>query len=139
MAGIHLSGMFGFNPALRSLDGATYLAVKQAADREFPKVAKPLLLTTLAATVAFVVTAAAQGRMIVTVLAVVGLLALISVLASILRGDIPINQEIATWTAATLPASWVQTRHRWETFFVVRTLANLVAVAVLASAAVLAN
>ena len=71
-------------------------------------------------------------------LAVVGLLALISVLASILRGDIPINQQMATWTAATLPANWVHPRRRWETFLLVRTLANLVAVAVLAPAAVLA-
>lgn len=39
----------------------------------------------------------------------------------------PVNQRMAGWTAAHPPADWLTWRSRWETFFLFRTIATLVA------------
>jgi hypothetical protein len=31
-------------------------------------------------------------------------------------GNNPLNQQIASWTPATLPATWQQTRNAWDSF-----------------------
>ena len=55
---------------------------------------------------------------------------------AILRGDLPINREMAAWAADAPPSDWQRTRARWERFFAVRTVAataafGCVAIAVL--------
>jgi hypothetical protein len=42
---------------------------------------------------------------------------------------VPIDNLIATWTEATLPANWQQIRARWSAFHTVRTFLSLGAVA----------
>lgn len=139
LAGVHLAGILGLNPALRSLDGATYLAVKLAADREFPRLARPLMLSSLVAGVAVVAAAAVEGRPGVTAAASLATAALAVTLAAILRGDLPINQRMASWPTEGLPADWRDVRTRWERFFAVRVATTLIAVAALAAAVLLAG
>lgn len=135
LAGLHLSG-FGLNPALRSVDGPTYVAVKRAADREFPKIARPLMLGSLLVTAATTVTAALAGHPGVAALGLAAVAALAVTLAAILRGDLPLNRIMASWTSTRLPDDWMAVRARWERFFLVRIGANAVAVALLLAAAV---
>ncbi len=133
LAGLHLSGM-SLNPVMRTLDGPTYLAVKQAADREFPKIAKPLMLASLTVTVVLAVTAAVLGHADVLVLGLAATAALLVTLLAILRGDLPINRAMASWTPSTLPGNWAAVRSAWEKSFAVRVVANAIAVAMLAVA-----
>ena len=56
-AGIHLFGVAALNPTWRELDGPAYLLVKQAADRRFPTLMRPITLLGLAAVVALAVVA----------------------------------------------------------------------------------
>jgi uncharacterized membrane protein len=49
---------------------------------------------------------------------------LTSLLVTILI-EVPIVQQIATWTPATLPANWQQLRDRWLRFHVVRVAAGI--------------
>lgn len=137
LAGVHLAGGLGLNPAMRSLDGTTYLAIKTAADREFPRLARPLMLAALAAGLAVVVTATVGGHLSVVVAASVASVALAVTLLAIVRGDLPINRRMASWAADELPADWQQVRARWERFFTVRVVATLIAVLALAVAVVL--
>lgn len=139
LAGLHISGIGGLNPALRSLDGATYLAVKRAADVTFPTIARPLMLGSLLATGILVVVALISGDALVTALAVVTLLSLVATLAAILRGDLPINRIMSSWTSTTMPADWEMVRARWEGFFRIRMLANTVALAALVAAVFVAS
>lgn len=39
--------------------------------------------------------------------------------------EVPIDKQISTWTADTLPAHWQALRDRWETFHVLRLIASL--------------
>jgi len=126
-AGVHVSGVAALNPALRALDPLTYVAVKQSADRHFPALMKPLTLTGLGALLAQTVLAALQGQPGVAGPAAVGLLAAVVALVAVLRGDLPINQQMATWTGGDPPADWLTWRSRWERYFLIRTIATLVA------------
>lgn len=136
LAGIHLAGGVGLNPALRSLDGPTYVIVKTALDREFPRLARPLMLASLAAGLAVVVTAAVTGRSDVVIAAGTATVALAGTLVAILRGDLPINRRMARWPVDGLPAEWQAVRARWDRFFAVRVATTLIAVTALAVALV---
>lgn len=50
--------------------------------------------------------------------------------------EVPIDKQIRTWTAATLPANWEQLRGRWNTFHVVRTFASVAGLFLLLVAAI---
>jgi len=49
---------------------------------------------------------------------------IIALLATLIV-EVPIDKQVKTWTAATLPANWERLRDRWQTFHVVRTLASI--------------
>jgi uncharacterized membrane protein len=68
-------------------------------------------------------------------LAVAGLLLMIGVLVITLAVEVPIDNMIAIWTEATLPADWERIRARWATFHTFRTFLSLGAVAAAVGAA----
>ena len=62
-------------------------------------------------------------------MAAVGLLLMIAVLVITLAVEVPIDNLIATWTEATLPADWQEIRAHWSVFHALRTFLSLGAVA----------
>ena len=134
LAGVHVAGPGGLNLALRSLEFGDYVRVKQALDRTMPTLARPLMLAALVATAATTVLAAVSGRALTTVLSGAALVGLLITLVAVLRGDLPINREMAAWAADAPPSDWQRARARWERFFVVRTVAATAAFACVAIA-----
>jgi hypothetical protein len=135
-AGIHVLGVVALNPSWRTLEPSTYVEVKQAADRRFPVLMRPLTLAGLVAPALAVGLAVASGAAAVAAAAGAALVAAGVGLVAVLRGDLPINQRMATWSAADPPADLAVERDRWERWFAVRTAAT--AVAACASIAALA-
>jgi uncharacterized membrane protein len=72
-------------------------------------------------------------------LALAGLLLIIAVIAVTLSVEVPIDNKIKTWTAATLPSDWQAIRARWAAFHTLRTFLSLAAVAAAAGAALTAR
>ena len=62
-------------------------------------------------------------------MSLVALLMMIAVLLITLAVEVPIDNLIATWTEATLPADWKEIRARWAAFHTLRTFLSLGAVA----------
>jgi hypothetical protein len=54
---------------------------------------------------------------------------MIAVLVITVAVEVPIDNLIANWTEAALPADWQQIRAHWSTFHTVRTFLSLGAVA----------
>lgn len=50
--------------------------------------------------------------------------------------EVPIVQQIATWTVPTLPANWQQLRDRWIKFHVLRVITGLAGLVLLVIAAI---
>jgi uncharacterized membrane protein len=69
-----------------------------------------------------------------------GFLLLVAALVITLAVEVPIDNKIKAWTAATLPGDWRSIQSRWETFHTIRTFLSIAAVvAVTISAAVTAR
>ena len=69
-----------------------------------------------------------------------GFLLLVAALVITLAVEVPIDNQIKTWTAATLPGDWRSTQARWELFHTIRTFLSIAAVvAVTISGAVTAR
>jgi uncharacterized membrane protein len=49
-----------------------------------------------------------------------------------LIGPVPINNRIAGWTSATLPADWQMQERRWDSYHWVRTCGLIIAFVLLA-------
>lgn len=56
------------------------------------------------------------------VLVSVAALCYVGMLAVFALGNNPINADIASWTASTVPANWSQTRDAWQTFHAISAM-----------------
>ena len=65
-----------------------------------------------------------------------GFLLMVAALVITLAVEVPIDNRIQTWTAATLPADWRSIQSRWELWHTVRTFAAIAALAAVAIGAV---
>ena len=57
-----------------------------------------------------------------------GFLLMVAALVVTLAVEVPIDNRIRAWTAATLPPDWRSIRSRWELFHTVRTFLSIAAV-----------
>jgi uncharacterized membrane protein len=67
--------------------------------------------------------------------ALAGLLALVAVIVVTLAVEVPIDDQIKTWTNATLPPDWEEIRSRWANFHTLRTFLSLAGLAAIVGAA----
>jgi uncharacterized membrane protein len=69
-----------------------------------------------------------------------GFLVMVAALVITLAVEVPIDNQIETWTAAALPGDWRSIQARWELFHTIRTFLSIAAVvAVTISAALVAR
>jgi uncharacterized membrane protein len=50
--------------------------------------------------------------------------------------EVPIVEEIVTWTVSTLPSNWQQLRDRWTRFHIIRVIAGLASFVLLVAGAI---
>jgi uncharacterized membrane protein len=134
VAGALFIGLTAVQPALHSMTPGTYITVKQAFDRIYPRFMKPLQLVNLAVSSALTVTAGVQGKAACAVLAGLAVLATVTNLAVTICGDLPINIAMASWRVDNQPPGWEEDRARWEMFNRIRTVAAIAALVLLAAA-----
>jgi uncharacterized membrane protein len=53
---------------------------------------------------------------------------MVAALVITLAVEVPIDNQIQDWTAATLPADWRRIQSRWELFHTIRTFISIAAV-----------
>jgi uncharacterized membrane protein len=58
----------------------------------------------------------------------VGFALMVAALVITLAVEVPIDNQIETWTAATLPGDWRSIQSRWELWHTIRTFASIAAV-----------
>lgn len=75
-----------------------------------------------------------QPRLVIAVL--VALLALIADITISLRGNVPINSLIRTWTPENHPANWKLYRERWLSIYRYRQIIGIIGFASLLAAAI---
>jgi uncharacterized membrane protein len=94
-----------------------------------------LMIATAVLSVVVVVVLFRRGATAAAWLALAGLLALVGVIVVTLAVEVPIDNQVKTWTTATLPADWKEIRSRWATFHTLRTFLSLAGLAAAVGAA----
>lgn len=135
VAGTMAVGLVAVRPAMHSLPPTSYVLVKQAFDVSYPKLMKPLQISSLLSTVALAVMAAVDDASTCAIIAAVAAVAVLTNILVTVRGDLPINNAMATWRPEAPPADWESQRARWDFFNSIRTTAAVGALVLLALAA----
>jgi uncharacterized membrane protein len=135
VAGTLTIGLVAVRPAMHSLPPTTYVLVKQAFDVSYPRFMKPLQIACLLTTVALTIAAAVDGATTRLILAALATVAVLTNIIVTVRGDLPINNAMATWTPDAPPGDWESHRARWDFFNSIRTTAAITALVLLSLAA----
>ena len=127
VAGTTFGIWVGYDPA--GLSAATYLEQQQHAIRALNSLMPALGAICVVLTLALAVMAKrSPGARYLTVAA---LLCLVAAGVVTRFGNQPINVQVMTWTAQTLPPNWMQFRDWWWQWHVIRTVAAVSALCLL--------
>ena len=124
-----VSQSFMYMIALRNVQesmGATsYIELRKLLDRNFLKKFKPVVYAALLLGLALVVMSVFQSSVILSAGSIIAFAGLLADVVLILKGDMPINRIINSWTLETFPVNWVEYRSKWLYWFSWRQVANI--------------
>ncbi len=124
LAGLMLgTGLQGFSS--RSLSETNWTSQHQATDALFRQLMPAFFNVTAVALIATAIVARGQARWF---FAAAALLVIVSILVTVLM-ELPLNKEIALWSAGGAPIHWMEVRDRWLRNHVVRTVALVISFA----------
>jgi uncharacterized membrane protein len=130
-----VNGVLVFELSLRNYDGSVYTQVRQVELDHLDTLASATLIPALITT-AILVALAARGRGRAFWLTLAALVLLMTVFVLTLIVNLPINGDQAGWSVTAPPADWAGIRDRWQIAHAVRTVAAVLAFALLVAAAV---
>jgi len=126
--GVFWGTWFSLSRTMNQLSAETFLAVGHEMIRNLGgpmAILLPLALLSALVTLALLW----QGRRAAAFWwLLAGFLLMVVALAITLVVEVPIDNKIQTWTAATLPGDWRSIQSRWERFHTIRTFASIAAV-----------
>jgi uncharacterized membrane protein len=131
LAGLFVGRWLGA-PASQQYDGPVFTEVQQRIDATVGNTAPVLIMATIAALVVLLVVLR-DLRSPRFLLAGGALVCVIALTVSTQLVNVPLNEEINTWSPQAPPPDWSQVRERWETFHTLRTVFAVLALGLLAA------
>lgn len=126
---IIVSQSFMYMIALRnvqeSMGAASYIELRKLLDRNFLKKFKPVVYSALLLNLVLVVVAVFQSSALLLAGSIIAFAGLVTDVVLIVKGDMPINRIINSWTLETFPVNWVEYRNKWLYWFSWRQVANI--------------
>jgi uncharacterized membrane protein len=135
VAGVMWGTWLSLGRTMTSYDARTFLADGKHMISNLATIMAVLMISAAVAGLVVVVALFRRRSTVAGWLALVGLLLILAVIAVTLAVEVPIDNQIKTWTEATLPADWQDIRARWAAFHTLRTFLSLAAVAAAVGAA----
>jgi len=123
-----LLGVLVLELSLRDFSGSTYAQVREVELVGLDRLATATLLPALVATLCVVLVSRRQPGLSRSL---VPLLLLVAVFVLSLTVNVPINQDQLDWNVDAPPADWADDRDRWQVAHAARTLAAVLAFALL--------
>ncbi|WP_326824636.1 DUF1772 domain-containing protein [Streptosporangium sp. NBC_01756] len=130
-----VNGVLVFELSLRNYDGSVYTQVRQIELDRLDILASVTLIPALITT-AILVALAVRGRGRAFWLTSAALVLLVAVFVTTLLVNLPINGVQVGWSVTAPPADWADIRDRWQIAHAVRTVAAVLAFALLVAAAI---
>ena len=103
-----------------------YIVFRKLTDKNFRLKYAKVVYATLLSSLALVIITIMHFNLLLLVCAVIALLAFVIDIMITVKGNLPINDIINTWTAESYPANWNEYRQKWLDFFRLRQIVNLV-------------
>jgi len=126
---IVVSQSFMYILALKStqlgLTAPGYIEIRQLIDTNMRSKFRYVIYIALAASLALVILTIKNTASLVFITAVIALVALIADILLTVKGNLPVNDVINTWTPAKYPGNWQVIRQQWFTIFRYRQVANI--------------
>ena len=102
-----------------------YIVFRKLTDQNFRLKFSKVVYSTLLSSLALVIITVIHFNIVLLICAVVALLAFIIDIMITLKGNLPINDVINTWTSESYPANWNDYREKWFGYFRLRQIVNL--------------
>lgn len=108
-----------------NLNASSYTEIRKLIDISMRASFKYVIYAALLANVLLVITTLKTPTSLVFITATIALLALVAEIVLTLKGNLPINDIINTWSADTIPSNWTELRNKWFTIFQYRQIASI--------------
>ncbi|MDP4263364.1 MAG: hypothetical protein Q8941_12630 [Bacteroidota bacterium] len=109
---------------LKNMQPATYIESRQLLDASLQGSLGPVYYLALAASVALTAFCVINPSGLLFVCSVIALLSLIIDVVLSLKGNVPLNKIINTWTVSDYPGNWKEYRSRWFAIYTIRQVVN---------------
>ena len=108
-----------------SLEANPYTELRKLIDTSMRNNFKYVIYAALLASLVWVVVTGKNPGSLLFITAVIALIALIADTLLTVKGSLPVNDIINTWSADNYPANWADYRTKWFTVFQYRQVANI--------------
>jgi len=135
VAGVFWGPWLGLSRSIDSFTPATFLAIGRTMIGNLAPVMPVLMLLAAASQLALLVLLYRQRSTGFPTVAIGFALFLVALLVTLLV-EVPIDNQLKSWTLASMPANWMDLRDKWERFHVIRTFSALVGMAMMIAATV---
>ena len=108
-----------------SLEASPYTELRKLIDTSMRNNFKYVIYAALLASLVWVVVTGKNPGSLLFITAVIALIALIADTLLTVKGSLPVNDIINTWSADNYPANWSDYRTKWFTIFQYRQVANI--------------
>jgi uncharacterized membrane protein len=108
-----------------NLNASSYTELRKLIDISLRASFKYVIYVALLANVLLVIATLKTPTSLVFITATIALVALVAEILLTLKGNLPINDVINTWSADNVPANWTSFRDKWFTIFQYRQIASI--------------
>jgi len=122
-----------------NLGANAYIELRKLIDLNMNGLFKYVMYVALFSSILLVISTIKNPGSVVFITSAIALVALIIDVVIALKGNIPLNNLISTWSADKYPDDWETVRKQWFAFFQYRQIANIIGFISLAIGAVFGN
>jgi hypothetical protein len=108
-----------------NLGASSYTEIRKFIDISMRASFKYVIYAALLANVFLVIATAKTPASLIFITSTIALIALVAEILLTLKGNLPINDIINTWSADNVPANWTAVREKWFTIFQYRQIASI--------------
>jgi len=112
--------------AMKNMQVATYIESRKLLDSRLRSTMNTVYYLALIATIALIAFCTINPGGMLFICSIIALVGLSADIALALKGNIPLNNVINTWTPSSYPENWKEYRARWFTIYNVRQAANII-------------